>query len=198
MENLINDSSFEVYHNSEGLRMLNPRILTTYPSEKSSFQVDLGFEGHSNFINEETEAEKKARLEAEAKANKTNFDPEKVAGAITSGATAITSVATTIQAFKGDGTKAPSPRKALKEVCGRRPLTKKNRKGTYDKCVADYNLGKNAPVSNIPPTPNTTDDDKPNEGLSKTKKTIIGLVVVAVIVGAYIGYKKGLFSKKKV
>ncbi len=198
MENLINDSSFEVYHNSEGLRMLNPRILTTYPSEKSSFQVDLGFEGHSNF--EETEAEKKARLEAEAKANKTNFDPEKVAGAITSGATAITSVATTIQAFKGDGTKAPSPRKALKEVCGRRPLTKKNRKGTYDKCVADYNLGKNAPVPNNPnqPTSNTINDDKINEGLSKTKKTIIGLVVVAVIVGAYIGYKKGLFSKKKV
>lgn len=194
MENLISDSSFEIYHNSEGYRMLNPRILTTYPSEKSSFQVDLGFEGHSNF--EETEAEKKARLEAEA--NKPKFDPEKVAGAITSTAGAISSVGTTIQAFKGDGTKPPSPKKALKEVCGRRPILKKKREGTYDKCVADYNLSKNAPVSNIPPKTNTTDDDKPNEGLSKTKKTIIGLVVVAVIVGAYIGYKKGLFSKKKV
>lgn len=194
MENLISDSSFEIYHNSEGYRMLNPRILTTYPSEKSSFQVDLGFEGHSNF--EETEAEKKARLEAEA--NKPKFDPEKVAGAITSSAGAISSVGTTIQAFKGDGTKPPSRRKALKEVCGRRPILKKKREGTYDKCVADYNLSKNAPVSKIPPTQNTTNDDKPNEGLSKTKKTIIGLVVVAVIVGAYIGYKKGLFSKKKV
>ena len=196
MENVISDSSFEIYHYSECYRMLNPRILTTYPSEKSSFQVDLGFEGHSNF--EETEAEKKARLEAEA--NKPKFDPEKVAGAITSSAGAISSVGTTIQAFKGDGTKPPSRRKALKEVCGRRPILKKKREGTYDKCVADYNLSKNAPVSNNPTTPtsSTTDENKPNEGLSKTKKTIIGLVVVAVIVGAYIGYKKGLFSKKKV
>ena len=205
MEDLIkNDATFEVYHNSEGGQLLNNRVLLSYPSERSSFQVDLGFDGYSNFLPTIpllTDEQLKA-LQQKEKETKTKpkIDPEKVAGAITSGASALGSVVATAQAFKGDGTKAPSRRKQLKEVCGRRPILKKKREGTYDKCVADYNLSKNAPVSNNPTTPtqNTTNDDKPNEGLSKTKKTIIGLVVVAVIVGAYIGYKKGLFSKKKV
>jgi hypothetical protein len=44
MENLINDNSFEVYHNSEGAKILSwDRTLMQYPSEKSSFDVFLGF-----------------------------------------------------------------------------------------------------------------------------------------------------------
>ena len=46
MEYLLrNDSSFDVYTNSDGGNMFSNRILTTMPSEKSSFQVYLGFEG---------------------------------------------------------------------------------------------------------------------------------------------------------
>jgi hypothetical protein len=196
MEDLIkNDATFEVYHNSEGGQLLNNRVLLSYPSERSSFQVDLGFDGYSNF--EETEEEKKARLEAEAKANKPKLDPEKVAGAITSGASALGSVVATAQAFKGDGTKAPSRRKALKEVCGRKPLSKKKQQSTgYTKCVADYNAGKIGGVTNTkaPETNTNTTEETPPP--NNTKKIVIGVVVVAVIVTAFIGYKKGWFGKK--
>ena len=201
MEDLIkNDATFEVYHNSEGGQLLNNRVLLSYPSEKSSFDVFLGFEGYSNF--EETEAEKKARLEAEAeaKANKSKLDPEKVAGAVTSGASALGSVVATAQAFKGDGTKAPSRRKALKEVCGRKPLSKKKQDSTgYTKCVADYNAGKigGATDTRTPDTntnTNTNTDETPPT--NNNNKIIIGVVVVAVIVTAFIGYKKGWFGKK--
>ena len=132
MEDLIkNDSTFELYHNSEGADTLNNRVLLSYPNEKSSFDVFLGFEGYSNF--EETEAEKKARLEAEAKKNK--IDPEKLAQGITAGATALGSVVGTVQAFKGDGTKAPKRRKLLKEACGNKPLFGKDKKKKYNDCV---------------------------------------------------------------
>lgn len=203
MEDLIkNDATFELYHNSEGSRLLNNRVLLSYPSEKSSFQVDLGFDGFSNF--EETDEEKKARLESEAKkkaedeAKKNSVDAEKVAQGVTATAGAISSVGSTIQAFKGDGSKKPSRRKQLKDVCGRKPLSKKN-KPTYDKCVADYNAGiiggstnTKAPDTNT----NTNTDETPPKDNKKT--IIIGVVVVAVIVTAFVGYKKGWFSKKAV
>ena len=191
MEDLIkNDATFELYHNSEGADTLNNRVLLSYPNEKSSFDVFLGFEGYSNF--EETEAEKKARLEAEAKKNK--IDPEKLAQGITAGATALGSVVGTVQAFKGDGTKAPSRRKALKEVCGRTPLSKNKREGEYNKCVADYNAGKiGGSINTRTPDTNTPDTPPPT---NNNKKIIIGVVVVAVIVTAFIGYKKGWFGKK--
>ena len=123
MEDLIkNDATFEVYHNSEGGQLLNNRVLLSYPSERSSFQVDLGFDGYSNFLPTIpllTDEQLKA-LQQKEKETKTKpkIDPEKVAGAITSGASALGSVVATAQAFKGDGTKAPSRRKQLKEVCG--------------------------------------------------------------------------------
>ena len=203
MEDLIrDDATFEVYHNSEGGQLLNNRVLLSYPSERSSFQVDLGFDGYSNFLPTIpllTEEQLKAlkQKEEEAKANKTKLDPEKVAGAITSGASALGSVVATAQAFKGDGTKAPSRRKALKEVCGRRPMLKKNRKGTYDKCVADYNAGKVGGATNTRASEtntNTNTDETPPT--NNNKKIIIGVVVVAVVVTAFIGYKKGWFGKK--
>jgi hypothetical protein len=197
MEDLIkNDATFEVYHNSEGGRLLDNRVLLSYPSERSSFQVDLGFEGHSNFLPTIpllTEEQLKALKEKE---NKPKLDPEKVAGAITSGASALGSVVATAQAFKGDGTKAPSRRKALKEVCGRKPLSKKKR-GEYDKCVANYNAGKigGSTDTRTPDTnTNTNTDETPPP--NNNKKIIIGVVVVAVIVTAFIGYKKGWFGKK--
>ena len=204
MEDLIrDDATFEVYHNSEGGQLLNNRVLLSYPSERSSFQVDLGFDGYSNFLPTIpllTEEQLKAlkQKEEEAKANKTKLDPEKVAGAITSGASALGSVVATAQAFKGDGTKAPSRRKALKEVCGRKPLSKKKQGSTgYTKCVADYNAGKVGGATNTRASEtntNTNTDETPPT--NNNKKIIIGVVVVAVVVTAFIGYKKGWFGKK--
>jgi hypothetical protein len=195
MEDLIkNDATFEVYHNSEGGQLLNNRVLLSYPSEKSSFQVDLGFDGDATTGT--TDGTKTGTTDAKPKAT---YDPEKLAQGVTATAGAISSVGSTIQAFKGSstGTKAPSRRKALKEVCGKKPLLKKNR-GTYDKCVADYNAGKTggststkAPDS-APTTTQTEETPPPNN----TKKIVIGLVVVGVLVTAFIGYKKGWFGKK--
>ena len=182
MEDLINnDASFEVYANSEGAELLENRTLMSYPSEKSSFQVFLGFDG-----------EEKPTTETKPK-----IDPEKLAQGVTATAGAISSVGSTIQAFKGDGSKPKSRRKELKDVCGRKPLLKKNR-ATYDKCVADYNAGKlgniaptNQRISEIPTENTPTEQPKNN-----TKKIVIGLVVVGVLVTAFIGYKKGWFAGK--
>ena len=189
MEDLLrNDSSFDVYTNSDGGNMFSNRILTTMPSEKSSFQVYLGFEGE----------DKTADANADTKPPKTQgtFDPEKVAQGVTATAGAISSVGSTIQAFKGDGTKAPSRRKALKEVCGKRPLTKKNRAGEYDKCVANYNAGKiGGSLDSKAPDRTTQTDDTPPPKDNK-KMIIIGVVVVAVLVTAFVGYKKGWFGAK--
>jgi len=192
MEDLIkNDATFEVYHNSEGGQLLNNRVLLSYPSEKSSFQVDLGFEG------EVTDATTTDKPKTDPK-TKPTYDPEKIAGAVTSGASAISSVGSTIQAFKGDGTKAPSRRKALKEVCGKKPLTKKKQDSTgYTKCVADYNAGKVGGSTNTKaPDTNTNTQTEDTTPPNNNKKIIIGVVVVAVIVTAFIGYKKGWFGKK--
>jgi hypothetical protein len=84
MEDLIkNDATFEVFANSEGAELLNNRVLLSYPSEKSSFDVFLGADGYSNF--EETAEEKKARLEQEAKDKK----QQKFNETLTASATAI-------------------------------------------------------------------------------------------------------------
>jgi hypothetical protein len=196
MEDLImNDATFEVYHNSEGGRLLQNRTLLTMPSERSSFQVDLGGDGYSYF--EDKEKDKKKDKEKEDKP-KPQVDPEKVAGAITSGATAISSVGSTIQAFKGDKPKTPSRRKQLKEVCGRKPLLKKN-KPEYDKCVAQYNAGTTGGSTDTKaPDTDTNTNNNETPPTDNKKKIIIGVVVVAVIVTAFIGYKKGWFGKKAV
>lgn len=187
MEDLIkNDSTFELYHNSEGANILNNRVLLDYPSEKSSFQVFLGFEG---------EKDDKKDADKDPKAEKPKVDTEKIAEGITATAGAFGSVASTVQAFKGDGTKQPTRRKLLKDVCGRKPLNKKKRE-EYNTCVANYNAGKRSGDVNSdtpPPPPPPADDTNNNK-----KKIIIALVVVGVVVGAYIGYKKGLFGKKAV
>jgi hypothetical protein len=181
MEDLIkNDASFEVFANSEGAELLENRTLMSYPSEKSSYQVFLGVDG------EEKKPDEK----------KTKIDPEKLAQGVTATASAISSVGSTIQAFKGDGSKPKSRRKELKDVCGRKPLLKKNR-ATYDKCVADYNAGK---IGNVMPnnqrTSETPTETPPAEQPNNTKKIVIGLVVVGVLVTAFIGYKKGWFAGK--
>jgi len=183
MEDLLkNDSTFELFTSSNDGNIFNNRVLTTMPSEKSSFQVDLGFNGDANATADETKT-------------KREIDPEKLAQGVTSTASAISSVGSTIQAFKGDGTKPKSRRKQLKEVCGRKPLLKKKR-GEYDKCVANYNAGNTGGVNDTKApetTPPTEDTPPPTDN---KKMIIIGVVVVAVLVTAFVGYKKGWFSAK--
>lgn len=195
MEDLIkNDATFELFANSEGGRLLDNRVLLSYPSERSSFQVDLGFDGdYSDFS-------PTVPIIVPVKEKRT-YDPDKIVGAISSGASAIGSVASTVQAFKGDGTKPPSRRKALKEVCGRRPILKKKREGRYNTCVDDYNAGKignagnKAPTGNAPSEPTPIEETPPN---NKNKIIIGAVVVVALVVTAFIGYKKGWFGKKSI
>ena len=199
MEDLIkNDATFELFANSEGSRLLDNRVLLSYPSEKSSFDVFLGADGdYSYFVPEDGEPVKPVTPVKQ----KPTYDPDKIVGAISSGAGAVGSVASTVQAFKGDGTKAPSRRKALKEVCGRRPILAKKRKGTYDTCVANYNAGKIGNVETTPPTGNKAPETTPTEETptNNNKKIIIGaVVVVALVVTAFIGYKKGWFGKKSI
>lgn len=180
MEELINnDAQFELFSNSNGAMMLD-RTLSSYPNEKTSFDVFLGTDGN-------TESEDKPKI-----------DPEKIATGITAAASAGSSIASTVQAFKGDGTKPKSRRKQLIEVCGRKPVLKKNR-GEYNKCVEQYNAGRIGGASSprdtqqVPQAPQPTDTSTPS---SNTKKIVIGLVVVGLVVTAYIGYKKGWFGKK--
>jgi hypothetical protein len=191
MENFFEtDSSFELQSDLDGMELLKNRILTTMPSEKSSFQIDLGFDGYSNF-------EPPIDKTADKTKPKREYDPEKIAQGVTATAGALGSIVGTVQAFKGDGTKAPSRRRQLKDVCGRKPLLKKNRT-EYDKCVTNFNAGN---IGNVETRTQTTSDDTPPPPPppptdNKKRNIIIGVVVVAVLVTAFIGYKKGWFGKK--
>ena len=196
MEELINnDAQFELFSNSNGAMMLD-RTLSSYPNEKTSFDIFLGSDGlmtksSQNLIDDIT----KKNTESE---NKRNIDPEKIATGITAAASAGSSIASTVQAFKGDGTKPKSRRKQLIEVCGRKPVLKKNR-GEYNKCVEQYNAGKIGGVTRTDDTSQPTQPTQPTDTstpTSNTKKIVIGLVVVGLVVTAYIGYKKGWFGKK--
>jgi hypothetical protein len=183
MENFFeNDTSFEIQSNLDGEYLLNNRVLTTYPSEKSSFQVFLGGDGSNSFEGEN------------------QIDPEKLSGAISAGAGAIGAVASTVQAFKGDG---KSRRKQLKEVCGRRPILAKKRESSgWNKCEQAYNasmIGGTRSTSTQQTTlpTNDTNADSDAEKKARNKKIIIGsLIVLAVGVTAFIAYKKGWFSSK--
>lgn len=200
MEDLIkNDATFELYHNSEGANLLNNRVLLTYPSEKSSFQIDLGGDGYSNF--EDKKDEKVEDKTTRPRTKLSDIDTEKFAEGITATVGAVTAIGSTVQALRGG---KPSRRKALKEECGKRPVLKRNREGEYNKCVADYNAGIRGGVvdtkSNTNQNEVVDEDTNLNDEKRKSnqKKIIIGLVVVAVLVSGYIAYKKGFFSKKSV
>jgi hypothetical protein len=189
MENLLeNDSTFELFTSSNDGNLFRNRVLTTMPSEKSSFQVYLGFQGE--------EDDKKTDKDAEKDKPKREYDPEKIAQGVSATASAVSSIGSTVQAFKGDGTKPKSKRKQLKDVCGRKPLLKKKREGEYNKCVADYNAGKIG-MENTNRTSDDTPPPPPPPPPKDYNKIIIGsVVVVAVLVTAFIGYKKGWFGAK--
>ena len=210
MENLINDSSFEVYHNSEGLNMLDNRVLTTYPSELNSFQVFLGFDGDVKKKKKKNKTDDKPVNKTDdkpvEKPEKIKLNPVKIADGITALAGATGSVVSTVQAFKGDGTKPKSAKKQLRDVCGRKPVFSKSKKKSYNDCVEKYraSLLKNLnPKSEIPIRDREQNLDKNDDSeldkkdgniFSKNKKIIIGVLVVGLVV--FFAYKKGLIFKK--
>lgn len=200
MENFFeNDSSFEIQSNLDGEYLLNNRVLTTYPSEKSSFQVFLGGDGSYNF--QGTDSEKKTTPQTPTPPKPIDWD--KVGGAVTAGAGAISGAVSVVNAFKGDGT---SRRKQLKEVCGRRPILARKRESSgWNDCEKAYNanmLGvtrSTTTQNNTPPPPSEAELKAIADAEKKARNTkiIVGsLIVVAVGVTAFIAFKKGWFSSK--
>ena len=199
MEDLIkDDATFEVYHNSEGAEILNEnRVLMSYPSEKSSFQVFLGADGDYDLYFEGEDKTTDTKTGTDTTGTKPKYDPEKIAQGITASAGALGSVASTIQAFKGDGSKPKSAKRQLKDVCGRKPLLKKKR-AEYDKCVVNYNAGnvqRMAQQQQETASTTTQAETTPTPD-NKKRNLIIGVVVVGLLVTAFVGYKKGWFGSK--
>lgn len=168
----INNSEWEVYHNSEG--MLVP-IMDDYPSPENTFDVMSG-----------TDAGVTGGTGGTGGDGKTKLDPEAVAGLVT----AVGGVASTFLANR-DSSKGD-----LRNRCGRRPLFRKNR-GEYDRCKEEYfkelqgggsfksgMQQQQLPVYTPPPPP---------QGMSTTAKVGIALGIVALGVGGYFLWKR---SKK--
>lgn len=186
--NLVDDS-FELWHNSEGERALYNKIVKTYPSEDNMFDV-LNFEGKENTTTEKTTTEKTTE--------KQKLDLDKLGESIVTTAGAVGSVSTTIQAFKGDGTKK-AQRLAVKDVCGKKPtaFSKKARKEEYKKCVSEYQAKKMAMLDSQTKKSEeivkNTEDTK--TGMSTTTKVLIGVGVLAVIGGIIYFVRRGASAK---
>jgi len=165
----INSSEWEVYHNSDGL--LVP-IMDDYPSPKNTFDVWSGVD----------DGEKTPPPASTTPAPKQGIDPNALAGALT------TAVSVGSQLYANRDTS----KRELKNVCGRRPLFKKNR-GEYDKCKKEFYMGsggfksggtQQTPMPTYTPPP-------PPRGMSTTAKVGIALGIVALGVGGYFLYKRG-------
>jgi hypothetical protein len=199
MENLISDNSFEVYHNSEGSKILAmDRTLMEYPSEKSSFDVFMGFTdenkdgkddktGKTKKQLDEEEAKKKKQLDEEEAKKKEREEKFKEYASI--GKDAIQTGQAVYGAVKSF---QPKSKQDLKSVCGRKPLRKKNRP-PYDKCVANYmaslNTGGDTGGGDTGGQKSgEIEDEKPPK--SNTTKYIIAGVIVLGLIGGFIYLKK--------
>jgi hypothetical protein len=184
MENLINDNSFEVYHNSEGAKILSwDRTLMQYPSEKSSFDIFLGFTDENKDGKDDKSGKTKEQI-AKEKADR----EEKIKQYASIGKDAIQTGQAVAGAVKSFQTQQ---QQNIKAVCGRKPLRKKNR-ATYDQCVQNYM----ASLSGGGDTGGDTggkksgeiEDEKPPK--SNTTKYIIAGVIVLGLIGGFIYLKK--------
>jgi len=188
MENLINDNSFEVYHNSEGSKILGwDRTLMQYPSEKSSFEVFMGFTDENKDGKDDKTGKTKQQLDEEEAKKKEREEKFKEYASI--GKDAIQTGQAVYGAVKSF---QPKSKQDLKSVCGSKPLRKKNRP-PYDKCVANYmaslNTGGDTGGGDTGGTKSTeADEDKPKKNNTTT------YVVIAVVGLALIG---GLIYLKK-
>ena len=193
MENLISDNSFEVYHNSEGSKILAmDRTLMEYPSEKSSFDVFMGFTDENKDGKDDKTGKTKQQLDEEEAKKKEREEKFKEYASI--GKDAIQTGQAVYGAVKSF---QPKSKQDLKSVCGSKPLRKKNRP-PYDKCVANYMAslntggdtgGGDTGGGDTSGTKSTeADDDKPKKNNTTT------YVVIAVVGLALIG---GLIYLKK-
>ena len=164
----INSTEWEVFHNSEG--MLVP-IMDEYPSPENTFDVWSGVDDGDATTPPPTDPTKRQGI-----------DPELLAGALT------TAVSVGSQLYANRDTS----KRELKQVCGRRPLFKKNR-GEYDKCKKEFYMGSGGFKSGgtqQQPMPTYTPPPPPR-GMSTTAKVGIALGIVALGVGGYFLYKRG-------
>ena len=188
MENLINDNSFEVYHNSEGSKILGwDRTLMQYPSEKSSFEVFMGFTDENKDGKDDKTGKTKQQLDEEEAKKEEREEKFKEYASI--GKDALQTGQAVYGAVKSF---QPKSKQDLKSVCGRKPLSKKNRP-PYDKCVANYmaslNTGGDTSGGDTGGTKSTqAEEDKPKKNNTTT------YVVIAVVGLALIG---GLIYLKK-
>ncbi len=184
MENLINDNSFEVYHNSEGAKILSwDRTLMQYPSEKSSFDVFLGFTDE----NKDGKDDKSGKTQEEIAKEKADRE-EKIKQYASIGKDVVQtgqSVAGAVKSFQ------TQQQQNIKAVCGRKPLRKKNR-ATYDKCVENYMAslsggGDTSGGDTGGKKSGQIEDEKPK---SNATKYIIAGVIVLGLIGGFIYLKK--------
>jgi hypothetical protein len=188
MENLINDNSFEVYHNSEGAKMLSwDRTLMQYPSEKSSFDVFLGFTDE-NKDGKDDKSGKTQKQIAEEKAKAKADREEKFKEYASIGKDAIQTGQAVAGAVKSFQTQE---KQNIKAKCGRKPILKKNR-GTYDNCVKEYLAslsggGDTGGGDTGGQKSGEIQDEKPK---SNTTKYIIAGVIVLGLIGGFIYLKK--------
>ena len=183
MENLFNDSSFEVYHNSEGAKILGwDRTLMQYPNEKNSFDVFMGFTDE----NKDGKDDKSGKTQEEIAKEKADRE-EKIKQYASIGKDVVQTGQSVAGAVKSFETKQ---KQDLKAVCGRKPILKKNRP-PYDKCVENYmaSLSGGGDTGGDTGGKKSADitDEKPK---SNTTKYIIAGVIVLGLIGGFIYLKK--------
>jgi len=184
MENLFNDSSFEVYHNSEGAKILGwDRTLMQYPNEKNSFDVFMGFTDE----NKDGKEDKSGKTQEEIAKEKADRE-EKIKQYASIGKDAIQTGQAVAGAVKSFQTQE---KQNIKAKCGRKPLFKKNR-GTYDNCVKEYLAslsggGDTSGGDTGGKKSGEIEDEKPK---SNTTKYIIAGVIVLGLIGGFIYLKK--------
>jgi hypothetical protein len=157
----INNSEWEVYHNSEG--MLVP-IMDEYPSPENTFDVWSSNEGATTTTN-----------------TNEKLDPEAIAGLVTTVATVGSQLVANRDETKRD----------LKNRCGRRPLLRKNRaeydrckEEFYKEMQGGGSFKSTMPQQPIVVAP------PPPQGMSTTAKIGIALGIVALGVGGYFLWKR--------
>lgn len=166
----IENSSFDIYSNSEGENDF-------LDIENSSFDVYSKYTGIKPLTEEQL---KQLEDSKKTQDSKRTFDAQKFADTVTALGSLTASGIGLAQAYQDPEKKAQ--KKSLRDVCGRRPLSK-NKRTKYNECVANYSSSRNVPQQmgvNFP----TTNDEKSE--MTTGKKVLIGILVIGVI-GA-IGY----------
>lgn len=208
------DSSFELQNSFGGSNQLYSNIVN-YPSEDVNNEVFSNvvnypredvynevFSGADSMVSNQLNFEIFSGQDGEeTSSNNVKFDAQKFADTITAVGSATGSVVGTVQAFQDPSKKAQRKtaraekkevKKTLKEVCGKRPLLKKNRT-EYDKCVSNYNTS----IRSIETKQTQQNDNQKNKDVNENtvkgdnKKMLMYIGIGAlVLIAGYVIYKK--------